>query len=247
MAIVTFDINNKEVVNFANKLEQMRRSDFPVTVRQTLNNMAFDVKKKTLLKHADKNFIIRRPSFFKRFSAVQKANGFDVNTMYSEVGISPGTNLAAKNLSKQEKGGKISGRSFIYMDQSRIGGQKSKVVSRRHYLSSKGIIKGRPNKKRPRKSQFVADAIVAKEQNKFMIQNTKSGMTAFIVKKIKFSGRGQSRKAYINTVAAADYEAARSVTVQARPFVRPASIESGRKGVDFFIKQYERRIKKRIV
>ncbi len=246
MAVHFIDINNKEIVKFANKLEKMKRSDFPVTVRETLNNMAFDVKKNTLPLMTKKKFVLRNKIFFKRFSGVEKAKGFNVDSMFSEVGIVPRQNIAARELEKQELGGRLKKRSFIYMKGARVGRSDARQVRRVNYLSNKRMVQGRPNKRRSKKSQFIADAIIAERTNKFMLRNTRSGMTAFIVNKVKLSGNGNNRKAFVKTEAIASYEKGRDVSVRARPFIKPASLISAKKGNDFFIKQFEKRIKKAI-
>ncbi len=245
MAIHFIDINNKEIVKFTNKLEKMKKSDLPVSIRETLNNMAFDVKINTLQMSVQDKFIIRNRTFFKRFSSVKKAEGFDIYNMQSEVGISPGQNIAAKQLKTQELGGRLKKRSYIYMSTARIGRLHSRQVKRSYYLNKKGIVQGSPTKRRSEKSQFIADAFIAEKENKFMLKKSKAGTTAFIVDKIKLTGSGKNRKAFAKTIAIADYEENRSVNIRSRPFVKPASIESGKKGNEFFIKQYEKRIKRK--
>jgi len=239
------NVNSKDVIMFTNKLEKLSKSDFPIAVRQTLNDLAFDVKQNTLLRKADKTFIIRAPTFFKRFSAVEKAKGFDVNTMQSKAGIKPGSNIAAKNLTKQEKGGKIKKRSYIYMNQARVSRNKAKKVRKPYYLNSKNKVQGQPSvRRRSRKSNFVAAAIVGKKFNKFVLHDTSTGKTAYIIKSVKLTGRGRSRKANIKSIPIADFEQNRVISLGAKPFLKPAAIESLKKSEVLYIQNAKRRFEK---
>ncbi|MDD5013669.1 MAG: hypothetical protein PHW73_01025 [Atribacterota bacterium] len=238
-------INNKEVENFTNKLREMHRSNLPIVVRQTLNDMAFDVKNNTLMKNADKQFIIRNPGFFKKHSGVKKADGWDINKMQSEVGIIAGSNIAAQQLTRQEFGGTIGKRSFIYMNAARVSGVKNKMVRRQNYLKSREFIKGEPSRSRSDKSQFVARAIVAKRTKKLMLEDSKSGQTLFDVKDVKFSGKGgRNRKVFVRLIPLADYEQNRSVHLKARPFLGPASMQSFAKCTQYYITNAKKRFEK---
>ncbi|KKN42121.1 hypothetical protein LCGC14_0716250, partial [marine sediment metagenome] len=76
MAIL--NVNTDEVVRYSNKLEKLHRSAFPIAIRGTLNNAAFDVKQKTMPVSAEKEFVNRQPNFFKANSKVNMAKGFNV-------------------------------------------------------------------------------------------------------------------------------------------------------------------------
>lgn len=234
------NVNNKEVENYTKRLRNMHRSDFPVAVRQTLNDMAFDVKQNQLLKSADKVFILRNPSFFRKYSGVSKANGWNVNTMKSQVGIIPGTNEPAKKLVKQEYGGTITNRSMIYMNTARISRSKMKRVRKQNYIGTKGIVRGDANKSRSEKSQFVANAFIAKKYNLFLFQDD----TLFDVEDIK-TRSGTSRKVFVRMTPIADYEKNRSVNLQSRPFLRPASMITYQKQSSYYIKNAKKRFEKK--
>lgn len=246
----TLNMDNSQVKAYTNKLQQMHRSNFPIAVRQTLNDLAFDVKQKELLRYADKEFILRNPNFFKRFSGVKKAVGFDLKSMNSEVGIIKSTaqgGEAAANLTKQEYGGSISDRSMIYMNQSRISGSKTKRVKKANYLGSKGLVGGKPLKgygMRTRKSNFVAAAYVAIRENKNVLWETKSGFTLYSVSSLSFSGTGKNRNVKVNATPLASYEKNRSVRIMAHPFLKPASLAAYQKQGYFFIKNAEKRLNK---
>ena len=130
-----FNINSDAAVVMTNKLEKLHRSALPVAVRQTLNRAAFDVKQITLLSTAKNTFEERRKNFFKAKSKVVKAKGFSITAMFSQVGFfGAETNQAVDDLEKQERGGKIGGRSFIPMDTARVSKSNKKSVSKKNRI-----------------------------------------------------------------------------------------------------------------
>lgn len=239
-----FNVNTDEVVKHANRLEQMHRSDFPIAVRSTLNDLAFDVKMNTLMQSAEQVFILRNPNFLKRHSAVDKAQGFDVDTMQSEVGIAPRGLKAAANLEIQEKGGTIKGRSAIYMPTARINKSKFKSVVRSNYLQKHGTLKGSYTRKGTKKSRAVADAVMAKKTKRLWLYVTGSEGTYLKVKNVSFSGKGRSRKVKMNVVPIASYQRGRDVNVKPRPFLENASMKTLQKAHEYFIKNAEKRFEK---
>jgi hypothetical protein len=242
--IFTLNMDNSQVKAYTNKLQQMHRSNFPIVIRQTLNDLAFDVKQKELLRHADKEFILRSPSFFKKFSGVKKANGFDIKSMRSEVGIVESTEQggkAAGNLTKQEFGGIMNGEA-IYLDVARMSGSKGKKIRMTNALN-KTHVKGAPSKARGRKAQFVANALVALREDKYLKMQTKKGGEAlFDVKSV--SQNIKSRKIDIKLIPIASYKEGRMVNIPKNPFFYPASLSSYEKQGYFFIKNAEKRLNK---
>lgn len=240
------NINDDQVVKFTNNLEKLHRSDLPIAVRSTLNDMAFDVKQVELLRSAEDHFILRKPSFFKKHSGVKKAEGFDMDKMNSQVGIMPKGSLAAENLETQEKGGIIKNRSSIYMDTARTSQNKSKTVRRANYLQNQGLVGGAQNKRRSRKSASVASAVVAKRTNKLWLYVTGVEGTYLKVRSISFSGTGMNRKVKLRLIPIASYQRNRSVNVKPRPFLEDASEAELNKVYDIFITNAARRMRKRL-
>lgn len=128
MPTFRLNINTDELVSYTNKLEKLHRSALPVAIRGTLNDVAFEMKKTTLLKSAHHEFKERQPNFFKANSKAEPAKGFSIPEMVSEVGMvssglhSPNTNYAVRDLEQQEIGGEIGGRSFKPLPGARKGG-----------------------------------------------------------------------------------------------------------------------------
>ena len=134
--MASININTDAVVKFTDRLERLSRSGMPVAIRQTLNRTAKDMKQRSLLAVTGDKFTIRKKNFFKAFSAIQFATGFDIKQMQSVVGILAAGNAAAEDLEKQEVGGKIGGRAFIPTDKARVGKKSNKAVSAKRTLKN---------------------------------------------------------------------------------------------------------------
>lgn len=186
------NVNTDAIIRYTARLEQLSRSAFPVAVRQTLNDAAFDVKNRTLTKSADKNFIRRSPNFFKAFSKVEKATGFNVNSMKAVVGMSDNGNQSAKtaikNMEKQEVGGKISEGS-AYLKDAR-GGNNNKRVNKASYFKNGRMLNG-PSRNRSAKSQFIANAFMSKKINSKFSVKTNDGRFLIQVTSIRRAKTGE--------------------------------------------------------
>jgi hypothetical protein len=92
MPNLSIDINSKELVAYTNKLEKLHKSALPVAVRQTLNDLAFDLKTNSLPQKFQSQFKNhRRKNVIKSHSGVQKSkNTFDISQMESEAGLNGG-------------------------------------------------------------------------------------------------------------------------------------------------------------
>lgn len=189
----TFDVNNDAVIALSANLERLNRSAFPSAVRNTLNRTAFEAKK-NIPEVASKKFITRQKTFFKRFSIVDKAQGFDVNKMVSTVGIDSRQNqVVAENLVSQEFGGIVSGKKLIPHDDARTSKNNAKRVRSKNHLNRVNVhnatraFKGHRGSKR---SRFVSAVMsTAKSGKKFMLIH--SGTTGMIY---ELSGLSQNRR-----------------------------------------------------
>lgn len=241
--MIVLDVNTREVREFTNTLTRMRRSEFPLAVRGTLNDLAFHHKRVELMKSAGELFTLRNPSFIRSHSGVKKAEGWDVNSMRSESGIIPRGLKAAEQLEIQETGGSISNRNVIYVDPARGGSNKNRV-STRNYINKTGIVKGQPTRRRSRKSNIVAMAYVANKTNQLLKIETKSTDHFFRVNSLKFSGSGLSRRANLKMTAIASYDKGRRVTISPRPFMRISGERTMTHVLAFYIKNAKRRFEK---
>ena len=232
---MVFNINTKEVVVFTNKLEKFSRSAIPNAVRSTLNSAAFDVKKNTMPKSADREFIQRAPTFFKANSGVEMASGFHIGSMVATVGFSGKSgnksDQAVNDLEVQEYGGVIKHRGFIPMNTARVSGSHDKKVQTGSRLGSiKKIINSNTMEgKTP--------------QQKFKIAVKKAGHGGFVL--------GNNAKETLFKVGANEklkplysHRKGRSVKISQTGFMREATLESAEKMNTFYIQHAEKQLNK---
>lgn len=212
------EVDSKELVKFTAKLDKLHRSALPNAVRNTLNNAAFETKIE-IPKTASSKFITRNKSFFKSMTLVNKARGFDINQMQSEVGISNRKDKIASGLTKQELGGNIKDRSLIAMDQARVSSNKNKIVRNSNKLNNITISK---NKKKGTGTGFV------------MIKKGTKG-TIFQTKK---SGKKN------NLLPLYSYSKGRSVNIKRTPFIEPSALKVQHRIPAFYVNEALKQMKK---
>jgi len=242
--LASINIDNNAVVKFTNKLEQMRKHDLPVVINQTLNDTAFDVKIRTMPKHASGVFTERNKTFFRSTSRVKKSSGFNINNQQSEVGfIGTGTKKdSVEGLKEQEHGGTIGNRSFIATDGARVGKSNEKQVRAANRLKKIDFIDARKSKGRTKKQKFVAAAIKSKETGIPVLGNHvgKGGTrTVSRIRRVTKSGG----KIKIARTVLYSYKKGRKVNIKPTHFMKRASLESNLKMDNFFIKNAKKRIK----
>lgn len=214
------DVNTAQVIKFTDKLDKISRSALPVAVRQTLNNAAFETKRLVPIISSGK-FITRNKSFFRSLTIVNKAGGFDINTMSSEIGISNVKDKIASGLEKQEYGGTIKSRNLIAMDGARTSGNNAKSIKKINNLSN---IKLNKSKKKGTGTGFV------------MIKKGNKGTV--------FATKGKGKKNSLTPIYS--YSKGRSVPIKRTPFMEPASIRAQERIPFLFIKEAEKQIKKHL-
>lgn len=223
------DINSREVVRFAAKLERMSKSALPVAVRQTLNSAAFDVKQKTMPESAKKQFIQRSPNFFKANSKVTPASGFDVKGMVATVGFIPlsGTNKAVDDLEQQEHGGGIEGRSFVGVKSARVGQSTSKPIRANARISDikKRLVNAKRATGRSNKERFIKSALHAGIGGEILGNRVSEKGSRFVFR-VKAIKRVKSRTV-VKTELLYAYKKGRVVNPKATHFMQSASEKSG--------------------
>lgn len=236
-------INVLSAREYADTLQKMTRSAFPVAIRSALNSTAFDVKKNTLQRQADLAFEKRSPNFFKANSRVQMAQGFDISTMrsvigMSETGLKGGNNYAVRDLEQQEYGGEIKGKSLIPMNTAR-GGSKSKNVRPANRLSViKNVVDARKAKGVSEKQKFVKSVLFAGPGG-YVLATRGSKTILWRVNSVVRTPGGNFKLTPLYS-----YESGRAVSVTPTMFMRLASETSHKKLVDFFIIEAEKQISK---
>jgi hypothetical protein len=261
------DVNTDKLREYTKKLKSLGKSAFPVAVRQTLNDAAFNVKLQTMPKSADKAFVNRQKNFFKANSKAIGAEGMNVQTMHSDVGFYENklniksTNYAVKDLEQQEYGGSIKGRDFIARKEARTGSGIVKKAVRITELKDgtkiNAIVANRQsisrNKKRimvSQKQAFIRAAIVAKQlqgDDALVLGNIyrgKSGKTRTLSKinSVKFTKRETGIK--ISRTPLYQYTKGRLVAVKSTNFMRRASYETSMNMDEMYIKRAQERFKK---
>lgn len=239
------NINNDAVVKYTAKLEKMHRSALPVAIREALNNAAFDVKQRTMPKSSKKAFTNRQRNFFTANSRVDMARGFDVKTMKAVVGFTEGklrgsNNQAVKDLEDQEHGGGIGGRSLRATPSARVSSSEDRPVQMKYRLKDlKNVVNANKIVARSKKQKFIKAAFIAKKKfgkDAFVLGNIRKGgrLTLSHIKKIKSLGR---TKIEIKRVPVYTYKKGEVWRVKPTGFMRRASMESGLKIEQHFIKQ----------
>lgn len=228
-----FNINNDAVVRHTNTLEKMHRSALPLAIRNTLNSVAFDVKKTTMPASAEREFVTRAPNFFKANSRVEMARGWNVDSMQSMVGFLP-RDQAVEDLEEQEYGGTIEARSFIPMDQARAGGPATKVRPSNRLTKIGKVVNANTMEGKTPQAKFLAAARKAGKGG-YVLGNLPE-KTLWKIEAI--DGRTIKKKPLFS------YEKNRDVTVSPTGFMRTASLESAAKIEKIFIAQAERQIER---
>jgi len=247
---ISFDVNNDAAIAYTTKLLSLHKSAFPVAVRATLNDAAFDMKKNTLPDSFRSHFVIRAPTFIKRFTSVQKANGFDVDTMSSAIGfVDQGeqkVDAAIRGIEDNEVGGKVT-TGLAYLPGSRVGGSADRAVTRKNRFSKDNIIEIQniyniTSRQRvgTTKSRFVASAIMAAKTGKF-IKLRKDGRNYYI--KVSKVSINKGKVDFTSKIVYASRNSSNK-SIKATHFVEHAAGDTIKKMSDFYKKNAEKQFTK---
>ncbi len=248
---MVLDINVSSVVRFSDQLQKMHRSNFPIAVRETLNKAAFDQKQKTMPDQAKKAFIHRQKNFFKAFSKVEKAKGFEVNKMkaiigFTENNLKGGNNYSVRDLEQQETGGRIGGKAFIPLAGARAGKSYSKLVRPANRISNiKNIVKANSITGRKRGNTLVP---VKSSKEKFVLAGMDAGKGGHVMSNdILFRVDRIIRKKNRTVIASTplySYKSGRSVNVKRTSFMKKSSEMTARKLNSFYVQEARRRFER---
>lgn len=240
------NVNTNALVQHTARLERMHRSALPIAIRNTLNSAAFDVKQKTMPAQARSTFEERDKNFMKANSRVQMAKGFDIKSMGAVVGFKPlgGTNRAVDDLEEQEYGGSIGGRTFIPLAQARTGNSWGRKPRRNARISQirGNIVDAADSKGHSKGQQFIKAAVHAGKGGWVIGDRTTQGGN-----RILYQVRSIIRKkgnTIVKVVPMFAVQDKNTVRVKATGFMQKASIKSGKKMEQFYIKHAEAQIKK---
>jgi len=225
-------------VKHTRDLERLSKSALPNAVRSTLNSIAFDVKKTTMPNSAKKNFVQRKPSFFKAKSRVEMASGSNISTMNSKVGFT-GNDQAVEDLEQQEGGGKIKGRSFIPVKSARVGNSNNKSIRANARLKAiKNVVDSKNAKGKNDKEKFVKSVYFAGKGG-YVLSNFKNRGYLWRVNSLNKTESKAFKLTLLYT-----FKKGRDVTVSKTGFMQSASLESAEKMEQIFAKEASRQFKK---
>jgi hypothetical protein len=246
--MIVLNINTDALVKHSARLEQLRKSALPSAVRGTLNNLAFDVKQRTMPAHANSTFIKRSPNFFKANSRVEMATGNLVNSMRSSVGFfsnnlrsdkgNPADNYAVKDLEQQEHGGRISGKSFIPLDTARTGGHASLVKPANRLtriLPQNKLVIARNLSGTTKKEKFVK-AIFKAGIGGYVLGSNIMGEN--LLWRVESLSEDNGTKKFRLTPLYS-YSKKRKISVKETSFMMEASMDTTKKADEFYIKNAE--------
>lgn len=192
MARQAFNVNTDAVIALTAKLERLNKSAFPSAVRSTLNDGAFEMKKKNILDSAKKNMEVRNPSFFRKFTGVKRASGFKVNSMYSEVGFKntdPNPikgKKAIEGMEHNEVGGSDN-TGAMYMAKSRTSNNRDRLVRKKARFEKSRIAKGTSSKMRSKKLANIQNMVASLQEKAPTFIETSKGK--FLVQVTNISSR----------------------------------------------------------
>lgn len=246
-----FSVNANEVVKLSTKLERIKKSTLPVTVRQTLNTLAFETKKQIPL-FAKRDFVFRTPQFWKAYSSVSMASGFNINRMKSMAGMTDRPKggkqtQAGENMFQQQTGGVIGGRSFIPMDHARTSRKSSKAVKKENRLSSvSNIVSSKTSKGKNQKQRLIKTSIyVVKKSGKGVVSHSENGNTTiYRVNRGKGAIKIKTREGLIGLTPIYSYVSGRSIKVESKPFVRETAKSVRSNTFSIFEKHAKRQFQK---
>ncbi|MCH9621013.1 MAG: hypothetical protein S4CHLAM20_04270 [Chlamydiia bacterium] len=224
------NVNTDAVVALTSKLEKMRKHDFPVTVRKSLNSVAFDNRNSVLPSQFQSNFIQRNKGTVRAFTRVSTAQGFSVNKMRSISGFIDSGRSFTDDMLKQELGGSVE-RSKIANTKARSGGSNSRLVSSKNRLRNIGRLSGRGVKKGNKKGFVKAAHSVG------VGGFVKYGSTLFRINSLN-KGRIKATPIYSDV-------SGRKIKLKSTGFVRKSGVISGQKMERFFISEAKKRILKK--
>jgi hypothetical protein len=237
------DINTDAAIVFSDILERIGKSALPNAVRETLSKTALDVKQKTMPQTAETLFTNRRKNFFKANSVVDFAKGKDINSMRSAVGFNSqklkgGNNFAVKDLEQQEYGGDIDGKSFIPLDNARIGKSYKKSVRANARISGFKNLPNVSNAKGANWKQRAIKTAVFTGVGKYMLAT--SGRVGSIYKITSI--RRDNGNTVFKKIKMYSYDKNRNVKVRATGFMEKSADISQKKMNDIYAVESKKQI-----
>ena len=230
----SLNVNTDALAKWSNEIDKIGRFNIPIAARRAINSTAFDVKKRTLIQETN-IFTKRKPSFFKAFSQVKPARQLKLKDIKAVVGMTDRkrggqSEQAGRNMEQRQLGGTIGGRSYIPLENARIGKNEEKNI-RKNYRISNVLSRRTLNTSKMRGNnprQKYAEALRRAKKGDIVIH-----------KGVVFSVTGKAKMTPIYT-----YQENRSVKAgKTSPFTRKAALKSQKLMESFYIKEAKKIIK----
>ena len=246
---MSFNIKADSIIDFTLGLQRINDIALSVAVQNTLNSVVRDTKKRTLNISTNKEFDVKKKSFFKANSGFKtynaKQHGYKINNLVAYVGVTKGKNskeTATEQVGNQQTAKRIK-RSVNPL------GEKPKSKSVIDVLSKKPVVYD-SSKSYPEGNSI---AYIRKSQkalrNKRGLLVTNGNMGALnkvrSIKKLKKPNK-DGRKMLINLKPIASYIKSGHVKLKTRrPFLNNAVIQSSKELMEqVFVKEAEKQFEK---
>lgn len=223
---IILDVNTNANIILTARLERLNKSAFPSAVRATLNDAAFEHKQKNILLSAKANMDVKNPAFFRKYTGVKRASGFNVSSMYSEAGFSPTNEIKAKKALEGMESNEVGGTD-------RDGGMYVGKTRTARGLVKKNARFNKNNVSKLRSKSNVARMAVALKENKQTFINTKKGR--FLVK-VNSMEKGSDGKRKIEVDFLMRHRKKFPATAKASHFNREAAIRTSKQMEMFYNK-----------
>lgn len=249
---VAIDVNTEALIKYSKKLDRISKRALPRATRNTLNSLAFDTKKRTLLEESEKSFTNRNKTFFRRFSRVKMVDTNNINTMKSTVGMidsgSGTSEQAGRNMKQQQVGGSIGGRALIPMDTARVGGKNEKNVRPINRVKNLNtVLDSRISRANKPRQRLIKTAIQAVERhgNTAVIKHTAQNGKTFLYRVSRGGSDIRTREFNLKVTPIYSVKSGRSVNIHSpKPFVFTAAKRSQRRARKIFVTNAKRQLQR---
>lgn len=218
---------------------------FPSAVRSTLSDAAFEMKKKNILESAKRNMTVRNQSFFKRYTGVKRATGFNVNSMYAESGFSNSNELKSKKALEGMEHNEVGGsdnKGAMYLAKSRTSNSSKRLVRRKARFDKGKLAKGTSSIMRSKKLDFARNAMASVKENAPTFIETSKGKFLVQVKSVKSDSGHTKLKIKMDFLMRSRRQ--HVAKAKATHFNKEAAIKTSKQIEVFYKKNAEYQIKK---
>ena len=234
---MSLEYRGNALIDYSHKLSRIHRAALPNAVRFTLTDVAKDVYFRTLRKNANKQFDVKKQSFFRAFSEYKPASGNNISRMQSTAGmIKKGKSKVSTEIGQQQFAGVVHNKSFIAIEKGRTG----KGLTNKKYRDAR--------KRKPiiaeKGKMFFPNAKKAKDTNSPLI--VKKNKRGYFVKVTKIrKAKGHKFKREVVTQIIGGYKENRKIDLKTnKPFLNNAALESGNLLNAKFIKNAKLQVKR---